>query len=130
MAAKINPQVNSAVAKEGVPVCWGNNLHGQATPPPGEVFEELSAGQWVTCGLKASGDVRCWGMDEWGITIPIAFGSIPRAPLSHCARNNLGIALFGGYLATYVGIGLIYPVLNTARLPSTWQVESTIPFFA
>lgn len=41
--------------------CWGHNDKGQSSPPPGVMFEQVSAGGFFTCGLKAGGKVECWG---------------------------------------------------------------------
>ncbi|KAL7553235.1 hypothetical protein ACHAWF_016496 [Thalassiosira exigua] len=41
--------------------CWGNNDRGQASPPPGVMFQQVSSGGFFTCGLKAGGRVVCWG---------------------------------------------------------------------
>ncbi|KAL7535459.1 hypothetical protein ACHAXR_006507, partial [Thalassiosira sp. AJA248-18] len=41
--------------------CWGHNDRGQSNPPPGVMFEQLSAGGFFTCGLKPGGKVACWG---------------------------------------------------------------------
>ena len=41
-------------------VCWGNDWHGQASPPEGE-FVAVDAGWTHTCGIRVEGDVTCWG---------------------------------------------------------------------
>lgn len=64
-------------------VCWGNNIEGQATVPNADAVmsKQLGVGisasadrDWVlvsagwshTCGLKASGQIVCWGSNNWG----------------------------------------------------------------
>jgi len=39
--------------------CWGSDLGGDATPPPG-VFSEISAGGEFACGLRTM-HIACWG---------------------------------------------------------------------
>ena len=41
--------------------CWGHDERGQSTPPPGVMFQQISAGGFFTCGVKADGRVVCWG---------------------------------------------------------------------
>lgn len=41
--------------------CWGHNDRGQATPPPGAMFQQVSSGGFFTCGIKLGGKVACWG---------------------------------------------------------------------
>jgi len=59
----------------GVVECWGRNTIsvntgetsyeevyvGQADPPPGILFTQVSTGDYHTCGLKPDGSVECWG---------------------------------------------------------------------
>ena len=40
--------------------CWGHDERGQSTPPPGVMFQQISAGGFFTCGVKADGRVVCW----------------------------------------------------------------------
>ncbi|KAI5063645.1 hypothetical protein GOP47_0022192 [Adiantum capillus-veneris] len=43
--------------------CWGNNLHGQASPPT-EAMISVTAGDYYTCGLMATTrQVKCWGLN-------------------------------------------------------------------
>jgi alpha-tubulin suppressor-like RCC1 family protein len=57
---------------EGMPGpvdCWGSNYHGdkrtgQASPPSGVEFSQVTAGGFHTCGLKPDGYVQCWGSNE------------------------------------------------------------------
>ena len=50
----------------GSPVCWGQNDHGQATPPPGETFTAISGGTRFACGLRTDGSAVCWGQNDFG----------------------------------------------------------------
>jgi alpha-tubulin suppressor-like RCC1 family protein len=64
---------------DGATMCWGNNQVGQLgvgsnldkfEPSPivgGHVFTQVSAGTFNhTCGLKANGEVWCWGLNDMG----------------------------------------------------------------
>lgn len=42
-------------------VCWGSNTDGEATPPAGSLFKQLSAGNHITCGLRLDDTLQCWG---------------------------------------------------------------------
>ena len=60
-------QTDSTVA------CWGAGTtvtgsdpdYGQALPPA-DLFTQLSAGQYHTCGVKSDGTVACWGDHRYG----------------------------------------------------------------
>ncbi len=67
------------VTEEGRAYCWGPNYTGQVgdgertisrlepTRVSGDVmFETLSVGYDVTCGLTSSGEARCWGVNHAG----------------------------------------------------------------
>jgi len=57
------------VTAGGSVVCWGNNDHGQASPPTG-TFVQVSAGGEHACGVKTGGTVACWGNDDEGQASP------------------------------------------------------------
>lgn len=44
----------------GEVVCWGNNVHGEATPPAGE-FSKVTTGGYHSCALDLTGRIVCWG---------------------------------------------------------------------
>src|SRR5262249_31107259 len=65
-----------ALRRDGSPACWGAGTsascttdagaggcadRGQAMPPSGQRFIQISAGLAHTCGLRADGSVSCWG---------------------------------------------------------------------
>ena len=56
----------------GSVACWGENEHGQATPPAGETFTAVSSGSGHTCGLRSDGSAACWGYNEHGQATPPA----------------------------------------------------------
>jgi alpha-tubulin suppressor-like RCC1 family protein len=54
---------------DGSLACWGENGHGQATPPIGS-FSQVDAGGSHTCGVKTDGTVACWGNNSHGQATP------------------------------------------------------------
>ena len=46
--------------EDGLVSCWGNDEHGQASPP-GLAFVAVDAGSSTTCGLTPDGSIECWG---------------------------------------------------------------------
>ena len=56
----------------GSVACWGENEHGQATPPAGETFSAVSSGSGYACGLRSDGSVACWGYNRYGQATPPA----------------------------------------------------------
>lgn len=67
-----------AIARDGIPWCWGNNRDGQLgdgattdrnVPQPvvtSERFTSLAAGGNHTCGVTDGGEVHCWGSNTFG----------------------------------------------------------------
>jgi len=49
-----------ALRTDGTVACWGDNSHGQATPPA-NTFTQVSAGRYQTCGPGTDRSVACWG---------------------------------------------------------------------
>ena len=94
-------------------LCWGGNLSGQASPPPG-TFLSVSAGGSFTCGVAASGLVSCWGniaVPPSGVFQSIAAGSGG----SHvCGIVSDGtVVCWGSNAYGEVGYGTTVPVLVT-----------------
>jgi hypothetical protein len=56
---------------DGVVSCWGDDTHGQATPPAG-VFSQLAVGSHHACALDEAGAVTCWGRDTAVAPTPVA----------------------------------------------------------
>ena len=77
--------------RDGSVECWGDDYHGQATPPAGE-FSSVSAGYYHTCGVKTDGTVVCWGDDEEGQVTPPAgeFTSVSSKQRSTCGVKRDG----------------------------------------
>lgn len=60
--SRLWPRICAVRAGSGEAVCWND---GTATHrPPEGAFVALEAGAWATCGLRAGGEVECWG-HEW-----------------------------------------------------------------
>ena len=55
-----------ALGEDGRAACWGNNEHGQATPPTGERFTAISSGHSHSCALGEDGRAVCWGDIRYG----------------------------------------------------------------
>jgi alpha-tubulin suppressor-like RCC1 family protein len=49
--------------------CWGDDTHGQATPPTGS-FIQVSAGGWHSCAIDGLAAIHCWGDDTYGQSTP------------------------------------------------------------
>ncbi len=49
-----------AVTGKGTPVCFGDDLSNQSSPPD-VVLRQISAGQYHTCGITAEDALVCWG---------------------------------------------------------------------
>ena len=58
-----------AVKTDNTVVCWGENHHGQASPPGGR-FRKVSVGSVHSCGIKTDHSVECWGSNHKGIATP------------------------------------------------------------
>ena len=52
----------AGIRRDGTPVCWGSDLHRQASPPRGERFMAISSGTRYTCGLRHDHSSECWGL--------------------------------------------------------------------
>ncbi len=44
-------------------MCWGDNEHGQATPPGG-TFVAIAAGGNYSCGIRTDQSIVCWGGED------------------------------------------------------------------
>ena len=77
-----------ALTSNGMPVCWGRDIYGRASPPKDEVFQSISSGGYHTCALRLDGTPVCWGGNEKGQSSPPAgevFKSISSGGLHTCA---------------------------------------------
>jgi len=55
-------------------VCFGDDDHGQSSPPAGTGWVEISAGGNHTCARLGTGEVECWGDDSQGQLDLLAVG--------------------------------------------------------
>ena len=88
-----------ALRPDGTPVCWGSNIDGAATPPPGVQLVALSTGGAHTCGLQEDGTPVCWGSDVFGRSTPPAgerFTSISSGSQHTCALRPDGVPVCWG----------------------------------
>jgi alpha-tubulin suppressor-like RCC1 family protein len=97
---------------EGTAYCWGSNGQGALgaglnfgtrSPVPVEVsgsiqFQQLSAGNYSTCGLTLDGSAFCWG-NHWGnglensTAVPNPIGNtVPLASVSSSSKKACGLA--------------------------------------
>lgn len=90
-----------AVATGNVPVCWGYNVQGQATPPAGITVSSISAGVYHSCAVKTDGTPVCWGANNFGERdVPADIGtvsSITAAYLHTCAVKTNGTPVCWGH---------------------------------
>lgn len=56
-----------AVRNDHAIACWGDDTHGQATPPDGE-FAAVAVGDSYSCALRTDGTAACWGDSAHGRT--------------------------------------------------------------
>jgi len=84
---------------DGTADCWGSNASGQGTPPVGVFFEEISAADTYTCGVRTdTKSVQCWGADpaDPGGVKSGAFSEVSAAADYACGlRTDGAIACWG-----------------------------------
>ena len=75
-----------AVHPNGTLGCWGNNNHGQASPPTGR-FHTVRSGEDFACALRLDNTIACWGSNYYDqVTVPSgSFRSISAGHAHSCA---------------------------------------------
>ncbi len=103
-----------ALRPDGTPMCWGGAGErtdwGQASPPPGERFVDISNGLRSTCGLREDGSHVCW---RFGLTGEPPEG-VSSQGLKSVSDANLS-SLSAGDRFTYA--------LNAAGTPVCWGID-------
>ena len=57
---------------DGTVVGWGENYHGQTSPPAGNQFTRIAAGDEHALALREDGSIAGWGADNLGQATPPA----------------------------------------------------------
>ena len=80
-------------------VCWGDDNYRKASPPSGERFVTISAGDDHTYAVRKDGAAVCWGADHYGEASPPEnerFTSITSGHDYTCGLNREGTAICWG----------------------------------
>jgi len=83
------------VLNTGSLLCWGQNLHGESSPPSG-TYTQVSAAYTHTCAIRASDrGVVCWGQDRSGmLNAPAgAYTKVSAGNSNACAIRSSDLAL-------------------------------------
>ena len=127
--------------QNGQAVCWGDNEHGQLSPP-GHSFTAITAGYNHTCGLRENGQVACWGDNEYGQSSPPGHSfTVIEAGWDHtCGLRENGEALCwggdywgaktpppGGRFIAIDGSGVNSCGLRTSGQMVCWGYDNDVP---
>jgi len=80
-------------------VCWGLDDNGQAKSP-NDLFSQVSAGKWYTCGIRAEDDtIICWGNNSDGQAEPPSgtFSYVSAGLFHTCAIQTDNTPICWGY---------------------------------
>ena len=61
-AISISDTHGCKLSADGRLTCWGDNTHGQATPPPG-TYTDIAVSTDYSCAIRTDGQLACWGAD-------------------------------------------------------------------
>jgi alpha-tubulin suppressor-like RCC1 family protein len=80
-----------ALKQDGILVCYGDDDHGQGTPPAG-TFTQVSAAVNHNCAVKTDQTLECWGSDLYGQASPPAgtFIQVDATAYDSCAVTTAG----------------------------------------
>ena len=96
-----------AIKTDETLTCWGDNTHGQATPPAGK-FSAVAVSDKYSCAIRVNQTVACWGDDFGGRTNPPSgtYTDIVANAEHPCALRTVGtISCWGRSDTTYPGGG-------------------------
>jgi len=57
------------IKPDGTLACWGDNWHGEATPPEGQ-FVSITTGNRHSCAVGVDGQIQCWGYKKSNLVAP------------------------------------------------------------
>jgi hypothetical protein len=92
----------------GALACWGYNIDGQSDAPSG-TFNQVSAGDTHTCGVRSDGTLACWGSNtHLQLDAPSGIFSQIDAGSDHtCGVSIVSPTQFEGYWNLDEGYGTI-----------------------
>ena len=106
-AISISDTHGCKLSTDGRLACWGDNTHGQATPPPG-TYTDIAVSTNYSCAIRSDGQLACWGDNTDGRTSsPVgAFTAVTTGPVHPCGvRADSTIACWGRSHTSYPGGG-------------------------
>ena len=104
-AISIGPSHGCAVKADQTIACWGDNTHGQASPPAGR-FAAVAVESTYSCALRTDKTVVCWGENSRGRTDAPSgtYTNISASPHHPCALHTDGtIRCWGSSTFVYPG---------------------------
>ena len=118
-AISISDTHGCKLSADGRLACWGDDTHGQASPPPG-TYTNIAVSTNYSCAIRSDGQLACWGDGDRRTTQNIratppagAFIDVTANPEHPCGiRADGTIACWGRSDTSYPGGG------STDRPPS------------
>ena len=113
-AISISDTHGCKLSTDGRLACWGDNSHGQASPPAG-TYTAVAVNTNYSCAIGSDGRLACWGDNTGGRTAPPAgtYTAVTTGPVHPCAvRADAAIVCWGDSDTSYPGGG------STDRPPS------------
>ena len=85
----------NCVINNGELSCWGSDLYDELKVPAGNDFTKLATQHGSACGLRVSGDIKCWGYEPYKREFLASELDAPQEVLATlgdtCVRDNRGI---------------------------------------